>query len=58
MGPTKGEMQMNGVVHVTGMPGTLSETATSTGNGQASMNMMGSAIPMKVTMEVTTSPTP
>jgi hypothetical protein len=56
--PMKMEMQMTGIVHVTSMPGALSETGTSTGNGQASMNIAGSAIPMKVTTEVTTIATP
>ena len=57
-GPMKLEMQMTGVVHVTGMPGALSETGRSTGNGQANMNMGGNSIPMKVTTEVTASATP
>lgn len=57
-GPMKLEIQMTGAAHVTGMPNALSETGTVTGNGQGSMNMGGSAIPMKVTTEVTTSATP
>ena len=57
-GPTKMEMQMTGAVHVTGMPGALTETGSSTGSGQATMNIGGNQIPMKVTTEVTTSATP
>lgn len=52
------EMQITGTTHLTSMPGALTETGTSSGSGQASMNIGGSAIPMKVTTEVTTSATP
>jgi hypothetical protein len=57
-GMMKMEMQMTGATHVTAMPGMLSEGGTSTGNGHANMNIAGSAIPMKVTTEVTASMTP
>lgn len=55
--PMKMEMQMSGTTHLSGVPGSLSE-GTSTGTGQANMNIAGSAIPMKVTMDVSTAAVP
>ena len=52
------DMQMTGVVHVTAMPGALSESGASSGTGTGNMNMAGSAIPMTVTTEVTAAATP
>jgi hypothetical protein len=57
-GMTKMDLQLTGTAHVVAMPGALSESGTSTGSGQASMNMGGSSIPMKVTMDVSTSTMP
>jgi hypothetical protein len=52
------EMQMTGAAHVTAMPGALSENGSSSGSGQANMNIGSNVIPMKVSFEVTTSATP
>lgn len=56
-GPMKMDMLMTGTTHISGVPGGLS-VGTSTGSGQANMNISGNAIPMKVTMDVATSATP
>lgn len=56
-GPMQMEMQMSGTTHVSGVPGLLSE-GSSTGTGQANMNIGGNAIPMKVTMDVKTTAVP
>jgi hypothetical protein len=57
-GQAQMEMKVTGENHVTAVPGELARKANSTGSGNATMNMAGMNLPMKVTTEITTTQIP
>ncbi len=52
------EMQITGTSHVTGMPGTLPRSAASSGSGEATANVGGGSMVMKVVNDVTVTAIP